>query len=377
MKIVYTLSRGAFSIFLTWTDLGSEKHVTRAEVEDALKVCKEAEDTYGCAIASIPTDNAAKLVAQEVTHHLSGTVLPSRDPSHCLDLLSKDLANTDVVRHVMEDADLVTDFCKTDRIDSIKQEMMTKGELEFSVKVVTMSKTRMNLVNDYLVNANKQRNFTLLVQRNQKYHEYYHERPLSKREELNLMFEWFHERSMWERFEMLTSNLTTHFKAAQKICSRADFPLSVYVLLVQALKNDLCCGLNDEFDEVLGFGSKREVMDMIEDRFNMDGIAPGGRKVGLLDRMHLYGYLVDPYSYKWRSTFKLETDMPGLINEMIETYIPLDEDGGSTARQRVKKEFMVSTVHTVFYDIRMTSTTKSHCIFSGFLYTAGGFHKQF
>ena len=288
MKIVYTLSRGAFSIFLTWTDLGSEKHVTRAEVEDALKVCKEAEDTYGCAIASIPTDNAAKLVAQEVTHHLSGTVLPSRDPSHCLDLLSKDLANTDVVRHVMEDADLVTDFCKIDRIDSIKQEMMTKGELEFSVKVVTMSKTRMNLVNDYLVNANKQRNFTLLVQRNQKYHEYYHERPLSKREELNLMFERFHERSMWERFEMLTSNLTTHFKAAQKICSRADFPLSVYVLLVQALKNDLCCGLNDEFDEVLGFGSKREVMDMIEDRFNMDGIAPGGRKVGLLDRMHIW-----------------------------------------------------------------------------------------
>ena len=35
--------------------------------------------------------------------------------------------------------------------------------------------------------------------------------------------------------------------------------------------------------------------------------------------------------------------MPTLIDEMIETYIPLDEDEGSTARQRVKKEFMVST----------------------------------
>ena len=69
--------------------------------------------------------------------------------------------------------------------------------------------------------------------------------------------------------------------------------------------------------------------------------------------------------------------MSGLINEMIETYIPIDEDRGSIARQRVKKEFMVSTVHTVIYDIRMTSTTKSHCIFSGFLYTTGGFHKQF
>ena len=306
-------------------------------------MCKEAMDIYGCAIASIPTDNAAKLVAQEVSHSLPGTVLPSRDPSHSTDLLSKDLANTNVVRNVMEDADLVTDFCKTDRIDSVKQEMMANGEVEFSVKAVTMSKTRMNLIHDFMVGANKQRNFTLLVQRNQKYRAYYQERTKSKREELNLMFERFHEQSMWEKFEMLTSNLTIHFKAVQNICSRADFPLTAFVLLVQALKNELCRGLNDEFDEVLGFGSKREVMDMIEERFNMDGIAPAGRKVGLLDRMHLYCYIVDPYSYKWRSKFKLETDMSALINEMIETYIPRDEDGGSTARQRVKKEFMVST----------------------------------
>ena len=142
---------------------------------------------------------------------------------------------------------------------------------------------------------------------------------------------------------MLTSKLTIHFKEVQKICSRADFPLSAFVLLVQALKNDVCRGLTDEFEEILGTGSKKVVLDMIEERFNMDGNDPTGRKVGLLDRLHLYGHLVDPYSYLWRSKFELETDMSVLINEMIEKYVPHDDGGGSTARQRVRKEFMVSS----------------------------------
>ena len=69
----------------------------------------------------------------------------------------------------------------------------------------------------------------------------------------------------------------------------------------------------------------------------------------MLDRMHLFGHLVDPYSYLWRSKLKLETDMSVLINEMIETYVPKDDDGGTTARQRVRKEFMVSEISVLLY----------------------------
>ena len=73
----------------------------------------------------------------------------------------------------------------------------------------------------------------------------------------------------------------------------------------------------------------------------MDGIDPSGRKVGLLDRYHLMCLLVDPFSHEWRSTFFIQTNLAVLVNELMEMYIPLDDDGSNTSRMRVKEEFMV------------------------------------
>ena len=49
-------------------------------------------------MASIPVDNAAKVMATKLAKQLTAeydgmTVLVLRDPSHCVDLLSKDLAS--------------------------------------------------------------------------------------------------------------------------------------------------------------------------------------------------------------------------------------------------------------------------------------------
>ena len=71
------------------------------------------------------------------------TVLLIRDPSHCVDLLSKDLANTSVVMRVMAEAKEVQDFVKIDCIDSIRLEMNQEGDLENSTSAVSMSDTRM------------------------------------------------------------------------------------------------------------------------------------------------------------------------------------------------------------------------------------------
>ena len=138
---------------------------------------------------------------------------------------------------------------------------------------------------------------------------------------------------MWTKFEMLTSKLCVYFKRVQTVCSHSDSPLTAYVLLVQALKNDVCRGLDDEFEDVFGCGSKEEIMSMIEERFNMNGADPAGRKVGLLDRMHLMYFIVDPYSHEWRSTFKLGESMSVIVNEMIEQYIPLGRDTDTTVRE--------------------------------------------
>ena len=73
----------------------------------------------------------------------------------------------------------------------------------------------------------------------------------------------------------------------------------------------------------------------------MDCNDPSGRKVGLLDRYHLMCFLVDPFSHEWCLAFLVQTDMAVLLNETIEMYIPLDDNGSNTARVRVKKEFQV------------------------------------
>ena len=145
-KIIYTISKGRFSIFYTWTDLGSFKHQTDAEVTDCVKICTEAMEDFKVPIASIDVDNAAKAVDTKVTQleiFQKMTVLLIRDPSHCVDLLSKDLANTSVVMRVMAEAKEVQDFVKIDHIDSIRLEMNQEGDLENATSAVSMSDTRM------------------------------------------------------------------------------------------------------------------------------------------------------------------------------------------------------------------------------------------
>ena len=98
---------------------------------------------------------------------------------------------------------------------------------------------------------------------------------------------------------------------------------------------------NNEFGRVLGSKASKQVMDMIICCFNMDGMDPTGRKVGLLDRHHFWAYLVDPLNHSLRSTVLLMPEMSVLVKEMIEPYIPVDDDGSDTTRKRVTEDFMV------------------------------------
>ena len=143
----------------------------------------------------------------------------------------------------------------------------------------------------------------------------------------------------------MTKYLTVHFTKVQNICSRETFPLSLFVPLCQALKNELLRGLtgNDNaFEVIFGRGGRIEIEDMISPRFNMDGNAPiGTRKVGLLDPHHFWVFVVDPFNHRLRSKLALQRDMATIVEEMINAYVPLDADGSSTSRLRVKEEFMV------------------------------------
>ena len=57
---------------------------------------------YNSDIASIPVDNATRTVAAGIAvQFLDITIIVSLEPPHCIDLTSKDLAGTDVVKRVM------------------------------------------------------------------------------------------------------------------------------------------------------------------------------------------------------------------------------------------------------------------------------------
>lgn len=98
------MSKSDFSVFYDMSDLGVDKHNTDAEVGDALEVCKRAKEEFMANIASIPVDNAAKAVATRVANSLIESCLTSRDPAHCADLLSKDLATCPIVKDILVEA---------------------------------------------------------------------------------------------------------------------------------------------------------------------------------------------------------------------------------------------------------------------------------
>jgi hypothetical protein len=108
------VSKVAVSLFFKWTDLGSDVHVTAAEVDDTYDVCNQIKVAFNTKIASISVDNAASKVAEHVAQKLNADgdpTLPLCNPAHCIDLLSKDLAKSSVVRSDLEEAKEVFDLC--------------------------------------------------------------------------------------------------------------------------------------------------------------------------------------------------------------------------------------------------------------------------
>jgi hypothetical protein len=106
--------KGAISLFYKWRYLGSNVHFTDAKVDDAYRICKQIRSAFDTKIASISVENVACKIAQSVAKKLQADgdpALPLCKPAHCIDLLSKDLANTSVVCSVLGEANEAFDLC--------------------------------------------------------------------------------------------------------------------------------------------------------------------------------------------------------------------------------------------------------------------------
>jgi hypothetical protein len=346
-------------MFFKWSDLGSDVHVTEAEVADAYNVCNQIKSAFSTKIASISVDNAASKVAQRVAKKLNADgdpALPLRDPAHCIDLLSKDLAKTSVVRSVLAEAKEVFELCRTNRIDNIRKESIGAGEIPDTIAAQNVVETRMNLTYIHLSSALAQSTFIASLPTNDSYKKYYEERTSAKKQELDTILQNCNH-GRWQRMQMLM-DLTKVFFDAHKLCSRQDAPLSCYILIVKAIKNTvdrIINGDNGKFDRVLGAGSAKEIADVIGCRFNMDGTKPPGSKVGLIDEYHIWSFLMDPFSYEWRITFILDGALiRKCAKNMIDHFVPADGTRkNDIVRNDLLSEFEVRSALAVKFGFRV------------------------
>jgi len=114
-------------------NIGSDVHGTDEEVTAVYKVCMDVKKQFGnLGISCIPVDNAAAGVAARIVKSLmveGNNPFALRDPLHCLDIGSKDLANTPIVKAVLNEAILVNKFARKNRVQNIRNEMVESGEL--------------------------------------------------------------------------------------------------------------------------------------------------------------------------------------------------------------------------------------------------------
>ena len=163
-------------MFFKWSNLGSNVHITAADVADAYNVCNQIKSAFSTKIASISVDNAASKMAERVAQKLNANgdpALPLRDPTHCcIDLLSKDLAKTSAVCSVLAEAKEVFELCRTDQIDNIRKTLIDAGDIPDSIVAQNVVKTRMNLTYIHLSSALAQGTFIASLPNNNSYKKY-------------------------------------------------------------------------------------------------------------------------------------------------------------------------------------------------------------
>jgi hypothetical protein len=101
-RLLYTISKGEFSLFHCMSCLDVKVHDHKAEVEDGLKIVGDIEESYSGLISNIAGDNAATPVIKDIIaiylqeNPEHPPITNTRDPSHCLDLLAKDSAKLEM-----------------------------------------------------------------------------------------------------------------------------------------------------------------------------------------------------------------------------------------------------------------------------------------
>jgi hypothetical protein len=161
-------------------------------VGDAYNTCNQIKSAFNTKIARISVDNAASKEAEHVAKTLNAdgdSALHLRNPAYCIDLLSKDLAKSSVVRSVLTDAKEVFELCQTNQIDDIHKDLIDAGDIPASIVPQNVCETHMNLTYIHLKSALAQSTFIALLPTNDSYKKYYGERTNARKQELDTILQ--------------------------------------------------------------------------------------------------------------------------------------------------------------------------------------------
>ena len=337
--ILYTVSKGPVTMFCRATRLRNEAHVADAEVEDMVDFMETARCDFDTSVVCVACDNAANNIVKGACEKYrernksEPSILHNRDCAHCIDLVAKDLAKVPCIESVLTDAQLLMEFSTTDNIDGIRHELVRTGELPRSCGHVTnYSDTRFNKVGMTLMSITKQRQFYEWCCNNPPmFMQYYNTRNKKRQEKLDAALRLV-SRDFWAKLHVLIQ-LFQVIEHGTKLVSSEKFPLSAYYPLVVAMRNEIHQVMKNSsgtqsFDSLFAVpGAKESIFDSIDVRFNFAGVQPNGRKVGLLDKYHVWAYIVDPF----RPMIPFRPLLPSLarsVREAIDFFV--HEDGSAT-----------------------------------------------
>jgi hypothetical protein len=330
--LLYMVSKGSISLFEKCSQLGDSVHVTDAEANDGVEKLEGMVTKYRSPVASVAVDNAA-ITAVKLMVQKYGTRNPdappamvTRDPAHCIDLLSKDSAKTEAFKPLLQGCKLVIEFVNDDRINAIIQDIITKKGLDHIPKVSSFPETRFYLAGDTIDGCRGYKPVLDLIREWPAYQAYYNERDDRRKEKLNKVLnmltpEWYlqlHIGGAWFGI----------FKHANKIASSDKMPMSAYFPTCQAMRNELNAVYNGVGNgghtivSVFGATKATDLADFIRHRFNMNGAETPGRKVGLLDSNQIWSYMVDPYKNRLPHQIVFLGGLPCHLSKMLEFFVP-------------------------------------------------------
>ena len=300
---MYSLT-GELSTFVRISQLRTDVHVVDKEVTDAVDALARVREKIGGSICNAAVDNAASKVATLTVQAYAQKfpeeppILMTRDPGHCIDLVAKDSAKVSCFSELLTTTKTLIRLLTRDRVRAICEEAMRTDRCVFCPVAVLLADTRFYGAADMFKSVLKNQPILNILADLPQFVEYRNTRKTQEREKLDDTL--LTLTPLYYRKLQLATNWFDVLKRGNKMTSSESCPMSAYLPIVQAIRNEVNVVLANEggpsWNTVFGGGKRAELALFITQRFNMDGQDPPGMKVGLLDAYQVWAHMVDPFN---------------------------------------------------------------------------------